>query len=281
MAPGFFSARILDKVSHDGTTSSGTATYPPAITRPVLMEKKLAATTKSEVACSGVMTVGLAHAPPPSYDHPLIVVGSGTVLINDLPAARWAPSGDLVACNAQLGSPPEGVRTVLIGGPTTSELACKELQAMIDARLAELKRWNAEDQKRLKKWFGKADEKTRKMMLARMKKMQKLLKTYDKKSFSGLLDRNKFGIYAQVDPSNDKLIELGNTFADCKAKGPNSRASVVAHEMSHFKTVGDTDDVEVKGKPTYGQKRSKALAKKDPANAQKNADNWSYWVEGQ
>jgi len=209
------------------------------------------------------------------------VVGSGTVLINDLPAARWAPSGDVVACNAQLGSPPEGVRTVLIGGPTTSELACKELEVMIKARLAELKRWNAEDQKRFKKWFGKADEKTRKLMIKRLKAMQKLLKTYDRKNFSGFKNEKKYRYYAQVFASKPKNIQLANLFAKCGKDGPNSRASVVAHEMSHFTIVGDTDDVLVNKKPTYGQKRSKALAKADSDKAVKNADNWSYWVEGQ
>lgn len=281
MAPGFPSARIGDKVSHDGSTSSGGITLPHDVTKPILMEKMLAATVKSEVQCSGVMTVGIAHAPHDPNAPPLIVVGSGTVLINDLPAARWAPSGDVVACNAQLGSPPEGKRTVLIGGPTTSELACKELEAMIKLRLAELKRWNAEDQKRFKKWFGKADEKTRKEMIKRLKAMQKLLKTYDRKNFSGFKGEKKYRYYAQVFASKPKNIQLANLFAKCGEKGPNSRASVVAHEMSHFTIVGDTDDVVVNKKPTYGQKRSKALAKADSSKAVKNADNFSYWVEGQ
>ena len=51
--------------------------------------------------------------------------------------------------------------------------------------------------------------------------------------------------------------------------------------MSHFKIVGDTDDVKSDGKTVYGVKKSKALAKKDPKQAVKNADNFSYWVEGQ
>ena len=281
MAPGFPSARITDKVSHDAATSSGTISLPVIFPKFVLVEKKLAAMVKADVQCSGVMTVGIAHAPPDPNAPPKIVVGAGTVLINDQPAARWAPSGDVVACNAQLGSPPEGARTVLIGGPTTTELACAELEVMIAARLAELKRWNAADQARFKKWFGKADEKTRKEMIKRLKAMQKLLKTYDRNNFSGFKGENDFNWYAQVIPSKNKNIQLANLFANSGKNGPDSRASVVAHEMSHFKTVGDTDDIVVNGSTVYGVEPSKALAKKDPDNAVKNADNFSYWVEGQ
>ena len=281
MAAGFPSSRITDKVSHDGDTASGSVVKPPPSKKPVLIEKKLAAPVTSEVTCSGVMKVGIAH-PPPTTSQPQIVVGAGTVLINDLPASRWFPSGDQVACNAQLGSPPSGKRTVFIGGPTTTEMACKELQAMITARLAELERWNAEDKKRFKKWFGKADEKTRKLMIKRLKAMQKLLKTYDRKNFSGFKNEKTYNWYGQVLPSKNKNIQLANLFGKCKKDGPDSRASVVAHEMSHFKTVADTDDIEdTDGETVYGTKRSEALAKRDSKKAVKNADNFSYWVEGQ
>jgi hypothetical protein len=47
---------------------------------------------------------------------PPIVKGSLTVLIHSMPAARWAVSGDLGACTAQLGDPKLIVtRTVFIG----------------------------------------------------------------------------------------------------------------------------------------------------------------------
>ena len=174
---------------------------------------------------------------------------------------------------------------MLVGGPTTTELAIKELQELLKQRLAELQRWNAADQARFKKWFGKTDEKTRKEMIKRMKKMQKLLKDYDRTNFSGWTpnkDDNDYDFYAQVKPDYDNNIELANRFATAKKGGANSRAGVVAHEMSHFKSVGDTDDVDSPdGQTAYGQKRSEALAKKTPDKAVKNADNFEYWIEGQ
>jgi peptidyl-Lys metalloendopeptidase len=55
--------------------------------------------------------------------------------------------------------------------------------------------------------------------------------------------------------------------------GPDSQASTLAHELSHFDSVDGTNDHE------YGIPKSKGLAKKDPAKAIDNADNFLYYVE--
>ena len=287
MAAGFPSSRVTDPVSHDQEKPSGTVVKPPPSKKPVIIEKKLAAPVTSEVACSGKQKVGIAHPPPPAgVPGPVIIVGAGTVIINDLPASRWSPSGDLVSCSALLGTPDPGTpRTVFMGGPTTTELAIVELEDLLEQRLAELERWNVEDQARFKKWFGKADEKTRKEMISRMKKMQKLLKDYDRDNFVGWTPSkadNDYDFYAQVTPSDPKSVELSNLYGTAGKDGPNSRAGVLAHEMSHFdKVAGTKDHKDTDGKTVYGQRRSKALAKRDPDKAVTNADNFEYWVEGQ
>jgi hypothetical protein len=69
--------------------------------------------------CTGATSAGLIHPPPvPPAPPAPIVVGSASVLIHGMPAARWAPSGDVTACGTLLGDLKlAATRTVLIGGP--------------------------------------------------------------------------------------------------------------------------------------------------------------------
>jgi uncharacterized Zn-binding protein involved in type VI secretion len=83
-----------------------------------MIEGLPAAHVTCTVVCSGSTSAGMAHPPPGvGAPPPPIVVGSVSVLIHGLPAARWAPSGDTTACGAFLGDPKlAAARTVLIGG---------------------------------------------------------------------------------------------------------------------------------------------------------------------
>ncbi len=59
--------------------------------------------------------MGPMHPPIPGPQPP-IVKGSMTVLIHNMPAARWVPSLDVSGCGVFLGDPKlAAVRTVLIG----------------------------------------------------------------------------------------------------------------------------------------------------------------------
>jgi uncharacterized Zn-binding protein involved in type VI secretion len=91
----------------------------PCPMNPVIIEFLPAAHVLCNVVCSGATSAGPAHPPmgtPPVLPPDPIVMGSFTVLIHDMPAARWAPSGDVTACGAFLGLPPLAAsRTVIIG----------------------------------------------------------------------------------------------------------------------------------------------------------------------
>jgi uncharacterized Zn-binding protein involved in type VI secretion len=126
---GFPAAREGDTVTHDLVVPAGVIAPPlipcPPTLGPVLIEGLPAAHVGCSVLCSGATSLAPIHPPPPpGVPPPPIVTGSATVLIHGLPAARWAPSGDLSACGAFLGDPKLAPsRRVLIGGPVISRRA--------------------------------------------------------------------------------------------------------------------------------------------------------------
>lgn len=115
-------ARIGDPVTHDLLAPSGVIGPPlsPPTGGMVMIEGMPAAFVSCTAVCSGATSAGMPAHPPPGLGAPPvpIVLGSTAVLINGLPAARWAPSGDMTACAAQLGDQKLlPTRTVMIGGP--------------------------------------------------------------------------------------------------------------------------------------------------------------------
>ena len=119
----FPAARIGDPCTHDTLVPSGVigpqlpVPCPNCLAMPVMIEGMPAAHVGCTVVCSGVISAGIAHPPPvPPAPPPPITLGSLTVLIHGMPAARWVMSGDIALCTAQLGMPPMiPTRTVLIG----------------------------------------------------------------------------------------------------------------------------------------------------------------------
>ena len=108
----FPAARIGDPITHDNNVPSGVISPPGVPT--VLIEFLPAAVMGDQVACTGVISGGLAHPPMPPLPTPPIILGSPTVLIGGRPAARWIVS--VTACGAFLGLLPlMATRTVLIG----------------------------------------------------------------------------------------------------------------------------------------------------------------------
>ncbi|HJS50627.1 MAG TPA: PAAR domain-containing protein [Pyrinomonadaceae bacterium] len=108
----FPAARVTDPLTHDMVTPCGTiSTGSPN----VQIELMPAAYVTSTVACTGVIAGGIAHPPPPA-PVPIIPPGALFTLINRMPAARWAPSGDIAACGVFLGNPALiATRKTLIG----------------------------------------------------------------------------------------------------------------------------------------------------------------------
>jgi hypothetical protein len=117
----YAAARLTDPITHDMLVPCGVigpqapAPCPLCGAQPVIIEGMPAAHVLCTVVCTGVITGGLVHPPPPIP--PPIVKGSLTVFIHNMPAARWIPSLDIGACGVFLGDPKLiPMRTTLIGG---------------------------------------------------------------------------------------------------------------------------------------------------------------------
>lgn len=115
----FPAARVTDPITHDQLVPCGIIGPPfpsPLPLPPVLIEGLPAAYVSCTAVCTGAISGGIAHIPPPGPPPP-ITLGSMTVLIHGLPAARWAPAPDIGACGVFLGDAKlAATRTVLIGG---------------------------------------------------------------------------------------------------------------------------------------------------------------------
>lgn len=115
----FPAARITDPITHDQLTPCGVIGPPfpaPLPLPPVMIEGLPAAYVGCTVVCTGVISGGLAHPPPPGPPA-VIIIGSPTVFIHGLPAARWSPAPDIGACGVFLGDAKlAATRKVLIGG---------------------------------------------------------------------------------------------------------------------------------------------------------------------
>jgi hypothetical protein len=81
----------------------------------------------------------------------------------------------------------------------------------------------------------------------------------------------------------ERTVYLGPAFTDADAV---TRAGTFIHEVSHFLTVGHTDDIKStfvgmrrRDRRMYGPARAKRLAMQNPQEALKNADNFEYFVE--
>lgn len=79
--------------------------------------------------------------------------------------------------------------------------------------------------------------------------------------------------YAYVYPTQPYNIWLCNAFWQAPAKGTDSKAGTLVHEMSHFNVTASTND------NAYGQTACKKLAQKQPRKAVDNADSHEYYAE--
>lgn len=236
-------------VQPNGTSHVGGPVIGPGCVT-VIIEGKPAATEGDDCICVG----------PPDK----IISGSGGVFIGGRPAAR---SGD--SCEHG-GVVIGGGTTVLIGEsmglkflvptdgfkePSDSEKIAivgkviKECIVLLQHRLALLVKDDPETMERFVKWFGLFTDERKAVIVERMERQIKFfkevtLRMFDKISYEG--DYQK--LFAMVYSTDElRTIYLGSHFWNDKSSKKYTKATVLIHEVSHFKSIGSTRDHDYDG----------------------------------
>jgi hypothetical protein len=147
---------------------------------------------------------------------------------------------------------------------------------MLEAKKAELAKWDDKAKANAKQWFGSDDDATRKTLQDRVDKELALNAEISKDPEKYFMDADphKDGVFAYVYPNDtDHKIYLDSAYDNAAFTGTDSKAGALSHEMSHFVDIGGTKDV------TYGAANSLELAKTSPADALRNADSFEYYLE--
>ncbi|WP_207515221.1 M35 family metallo-endopeptidase [Longitalea luteola] len=257
-------------VPHEG----GPITGPGSST--VFIEGVAAAVAGDNCMCVGAMDT--------------IISGSGSVYIGGKPAAR---NGEQCAHGGNVLS---GSGTVFIGGRTVRitfeiktpefvepsaeqkailiEQAIKDCIVLLEKKLALMECGDEKTMLAFKKWFGRNDAGAVYKILDRIRKALEVSKGLTVNNFKELVDeKEKREIFA-ISYQNDKeyRIMTGIAFWKAEAIGKDSRAGAIAHELSHFESVGSTEDV------IYGEKDCLKLAASDPEGALNNASTFELFI---
>jgi hypothetical protein len=151
--------------------------------------------------------------------------------------------------------------------------ALKDEKAMLEARKAQLLRWNSQDQTTFRAAFGTTDGSAHDLILRVINRELDLNRKYSSANFRNASDSDPKR-FAYVDPKDSTKIYLDQRFWTAPPTGKDSRAGTLAHEMSHFNNVAGTNDA------AYGVDRAANLARTSSSQALRNADNLEYYLEG-
>lgn len=191
--------------------------------------------------------------PPPAPDHPTA------------PAAEPTHGAALPA-----GAAPPATNDAV------EKFAAPQKQALASLTRAEksLERWNQSDKAAVAKWFGNSDAKVRATLLERVRNAKArvaAMKATDLQPVEDKYAGRGYLAYVYGDDPKHNLY-VSDDYWNMPVTGLNSQSQVLVHEVGHFSDVAGLEDY------TYGIPNSLELAKKSPAAALKNNDNFTYWA---
>jgi len=185
----------------------------------------------------------------------------------------YTPSTEQVV-SVELLSIPE--RNIPVGRPYTNcnSNQINQILASIDGSITESARANACLRQRTCEsqavtWFGTYSQSNRNFDINVFTNVNARLNNYE---FSGYCNPAGCGsnVYAYVYPTDSTYtVYLCGLFWSI----PAERTNTIVHEMSHFRTLGGTNDY------AYGKTNCRNLASSDPFRATRNADNVCYFSE--
>jgi hypothetical protein len=209
----------------------------------------------------------------------------------------------------------ESVRRVpgmsALQGETAIVRALHAAILLFERRREDLTRWDQTTQQSFMAWFGTDSEEARKIIAARIERGLRSLKHLKLEDFIPIPKPRRAGkspaaynsamaewgsLYAYVNPGYTRrrpgapaievaLIHVGPEFATAD---DTTRAGTIVHELSHFLSVGNTNDVSATflGDPRkpgeremYGYTKAERLSYQNSKKALKNADNFEFFIE--
>jgi Lysine-specific metallo-endopeptidase len=190
--------------------------------------------------------------------------------------------------------PPEAEQTENICPNMTNKAFCntmldlrdKAVSLIATKRLPELARWNRDDARRVKEWFGVADPSMREYLQKGLASCESVLKSLTCKNFVRLTDEGKeLGcIVPRHDQSTlamvckpdiaTRTIAINVSFCTLRDVSANqdSKLSTLIHEVTHFDDIfGSLDTL-------YYLSQSRAAAQANSAGMKANADSIAGYV---
>jgi Lysine-specific metallo-endopeptidase len=155
----------------------------------------------------------------------------------------------------------------------TAKAATRDAKAMVASAIAALDSPSAREQAIVAKWLNVRNSAEASDLKGRLSRIAQFA---DGATFQCAVrsDAELGDYYAYVHPDQSFVIVLGAFFYTAGESGFSSKAGIIVHEISHFLLAGASADPEI-----YGPAQAQALAKSDPAAAQRNAENIEYFVE--
>jgi hypothetical protein len=177
--------------------------------------------------------------------------------------------------------------------PDDIKAALKAQRELLLAKQAELKTWDDKAKANFKMYFGSTDDGAKKLVQDRIQSELDLNAKMKPENFvQSAKDDNSLYAYVYPDDASHKIY-LAPAFERAPLTGEDSKAGTLSHEMSHFQDVGKTSEnlawydlydrfTDTGGTQdhVYGASGARQLAKDNPYNALRNADNFEYYVEG-
>ena len=146
---------------------------------------------------------------------------------------------------------------------------------LCEDRLQMLVRDDPETVKRFEKWFGCYNEERKLVIVERIRRQVVFFRELGMNYFSRIAYEIDYrNVIAQTyRTDNSYTIYLGNPFWSAKLFTRYTRSAILIHEVSHFKTIGETFD--------YGyDEECEELVKKDLHKALFNADSYAFFITG-
>lgn len=165
-------------------------------------------------------------------------------------------------------------------------------------RQRELAIWDKPTKADFLAWFGTVSDPARREIQERIRLEIVKMKGFTVENFVAVSEKTKGyqKIFAQVTPDRrkgnyERIVEIGPQFKDADE---TTRAGTLIHELSHFWSVQETEDVQsckiyrtfysdrpqtMEDCAVYEYGPALMLARRDPKMALMNADNFEFFVE--